>query len=209
MFWNTNSSTKFASFPFDRYRTEISPINYLQKEYTYALIEISPMSKLGWLLRSSWKHELKLSHNSSNMKGDALRTNVKIIKWNESFSRQRLSQSCLFKSLKIKTKKKRKENRTQQNYKFLSLKISINSFNVITFDISLKEDKTESFKPLLGNHTGYTCSHFQNNTLHSGTYNTYMNSEPSENFEVLKKCPRKLDYLIFEILLIKKEKTRH
>ena len=130
MFWNINSPTKFASLPFDRYRTEISPINYLQKEYTYALIEISPMSKLGWLLRSSWKHELKLSHNSSNMKGDALRTNVKIIKWNESFSRQRLSQSCLFKSLKKKI--------TQQNYKFLPLNISMNSFNVISCDIYLK-----------------------------------------------------------------------
>ena len=30
-----------------------------------------------------------------------------------------------------------------------------------------------------------------------------------ENFAILKKCPRKLDYLIFEILLIKKEKTGH
>ena len=170
MFWNINSSTKFASFPFDRYRTEISPINYLQKEYTYALIEISPMSKVWWLLRSSWKHELKLYHNSSDTKGNALRTNVKIIKWNETFSRQRLSQSCLFKSLKIKTKKK--ENITQQNYKFLPLNISINCFNVISFDIYLKKQKTESFKPLLGNRTSYTCSHFQNNTLHSGTYNT-------------------------------------
>ena len=168
MFWNINSSTKFASFPFDRYRTEISPLNYLQNKYTYALIEISPMSKLGWLLRSSWKHELKLSHNSSDTKGDALRTNVKIIKWNETFSRQRLSQSYLFKSLKIK-KKTKKENRTQQNYKFLPLNISINSFDVIRFRYL---DKTESSKPLLGNHTGYTCSHFQNNTLHSGTYNT-------------------------------------
>ena len=137
MFWNINSSTKFASFPFDRYRTEISPINYLQKEYTYALIEISPMSKVWWLLRSSWKHELKLYHNSSDTKGNALRTNVKIIKWNETFSRQRLSQSYLFKSLKIKTKTK-KENRTQQNYKFLPLNISINSFDVISFHIYLK-----------------------------------------------------------------------
>ena len=137
MFWNTNSSTKFASFPFDRYRTEISPINYLQNKYTYALIEISPMPKLGRLLRSSWKHELKLSHNSSDTIGDALRTKVKIIKWNETFSRQRLSQSYLFKSLKIKTKTK-KENRTQQNYKFLPLNISINSFDVISFDIYLK-----------------------------------------------------------------------
>ena len=111
--------TKFASSAFDRYRTEISPINYFQKKYTYALIEISPMSKVCWILRSSWKHELKLSHYSSDAKGNALRTNVKIIKWNESFSRQRLSQSCLFKSLKIKTKTK--ENRTQQNYKFLPL----------------------------------------------------------------------------------------
>ena len=136
MFWNINSSTKFASFPLDRYRTEISPLNYLQNKYTYALIEISPMSKLGWLLRSSWKHELKLSHNSSDTKGDALRTNVKIIKWNETFSRQRLSQSCLFKSLKIKTKEK--ENITQQNYKFHPLNISINCFNVISFDIYLK-----------------------------------------------------------------------
>ena len=136
MFWNINSSTKFASFPFDRYRTEISPTNYLQKEYTYALIKISPMSKVCWLLRSSWKHELKLYHNSSDTKGDALRTNVKIIKWNETFSRQRLSQSCLFKSLKIKTKKK--ENITQQNYKFHPLNISINCFNVISFDIYLK-----------------------------------------------------------------------
>ena len=102
------SSTKFASFPFDRYRTEISPINYLQNKYAYALIEIRPMSKLGRLLRSSWKHELKLSHNSSDTKGDALRTNVKIIKWNETFSRQRLSQSYLFKSLKIKKKQKKK-----------------------------------------------------------------------------------------------------
>ena len=116
MFWNINSSTKFASFPFDRYRTEISPKNYLQNKYTYALIEISPMSKLGRLLRSSWKHEFKLSHNSSDTKGDALRTNVKIIKWNESFSRQRLSQSCLFESLKIKQKTK-KESTKQQNYK--------------------------------------------------------------------------------------------
>ena len=106
------------------------------KKYTYALIEISPMSKLGWLLRSSWKHELKLPHNSSDTWGDALRTNVKIIKWNESFSRQLLSQSCLFKSLKIKTKKK--ENITQQNYKFRPLNISINCFNVISFDIYLK-----------------------------------------------------------------------
>ena len=130
MFWNANFSTKFASFLFDRYRTEISPINYLQNKYTYALIEISPMSKLGWLLRSSRKHELKLSHNSSD-------TKVKIIKWNETFSRQRLSQSYLFKSLKIKTKTK-KENRTQQNYKFLPLNISINSFDVISFDIYLK-----------------------------------------------------------------------
>ena len=32
------------------------------------------------------------------------------------------------------------------------------------------------------------------------------NSEPSENFAILKKCPRKLDYLIFEILLIKKKR---
>ena len=32
------------------------------------------------------KHELKLSDNSSDTEGDALRTNVKIIKWNESFS---------------------------------------------------------------------------------------------------------------------------
>ena len=36
--------TKFASFLFDRYRTEKSLINYLLKKYTYALIEISPMS---------------------------------------------------------------------------------------------------------------------------------------------------------------------
>ena len=135
MFWNINSSTKFASFPFDRYRTEISPINYLQSKYTYALIEINPMSKLGWLLRSSWKHELKLSHNSSDTKGDALRTNVKIIKWNESFSRQRPTQSCLFESLKIKRKKKK--NITQQNYKSPP-NISINSFNGISFDIYLK-----------------------------------------------------------------------
>ena len=27
-----------------------------------------------------------------------------------------------------------------------------------------------------------------------------------ENFAILKKCPRKLDYLIFEILLIKKKR---
>ena len=144
MFWNINSSTKFASFPFDRYRTEISPINYLQNKYAYALIEISPMSKLGWLLRSSWKHELKLSHNSSDTKGDALRTNVKIIKWNESFSRQRLSQSCLFKSLKVKTKKK--ENITQQNYKFRPLNISVNCFNVISFDIYLKRGQNRKLK---------------------------------------------------------------
>ena len=137
MFWNINSSTKFASFPFDRYRTEISPINYLQNKYTYALIEISPMSKLGRLLRSSWKHELKLSHYSSDTIGDALRTKVKIIKWNETFSRQRVSQSYLFKSLKIKTKTKT-ENRTQQNYKFLPLNISIKSFDVTSFDIYLK-----------------------------------------------------------------------
>ena len=146
MFWNANSSTKFASFPFDRYRTKILPINNLQKKYTYAFIEISPMSNVWWLLRSGWKQELKLSHNSSDTKGDALRTNVKIIKWNESFSRQRLSQSCLFKSLKIKTKTK--ENRTQQNYKFLPLNISINSFNGISFDIYLKrQNKKLSASP--------------------------------------------------------------
>ena len=29
-----------------------------------------------------------------------------------------------------------------------------------------------------------------------------------ENFAILKKCPRKLDYLIFEILLIKKKKEK-
>ena len=135
MFWNINSSTKFASFPFDRYRTEISPLNYLQNKYTYALIKISPMSKLGWLLRSSWKHELKLSHNSPDTKGDALRTNVKIIKWNETFFKA-TSVAILLKSLKRKTKKK--ENITQQNYKFHPLNISINYFNVISFDIYLK-----------------------------------------------------------------------
>ena len=114
--WNANSSTKYASFAFDRYRTEISPINYFQKKYTYAEIEISSMSKVCWLLRSSWKHELKLSHYSSDTKGDALRTNVKIIKWNESFSRQRLSQSCLFKSLKIKKKQKKTEHNKTINF---------------------------------------------------------------------------------------------
>ena len=77
------------------------------KKYTYAFIEISPKSKVWWLLRSSWKHELKLSHNSSDTRGDALRTDVKIMKWNESFSRQRLSQSFLFESLKIKRKDKK------------------------------------------------------------------------------------------------------
>ena len=82
-----------------------------KKKYTYALIEISPMSKLGWLLRSSWKHELKLSQNSSDTKGGALRTNVNIKKLNESFSRQRLSQSCLFKS-ENKKKKKNKQKIT-------------------------------------------------------------------------------------------------
>ena len=123
-------------------------ISIIYKKYTYALIEISPMSKLGWLLRSSWKHELKLSHNSADTKGDALRTNVKIIKWNESFSRQRLSQSCLFKSLKVKTKKK--ENITQQNYKFRPLNISINCFNVISFDIYLKRGQNKKLKASTG-----------------------------------------------------------
>ena len=143
MFWNINSSTKFASSPLTG--TELKyHLSIIYKKYTYALIEISPMSKLGWLLRSRWKPELKLSHYSSDTKGDALRTNVKIIKWNESFSRKRLSQSCLFKSLKIKTKKK--ENITQQNYKFRPLNISINCFNVISFDIYLKRGKNRKLK---------------------------------------------------------------
>ena len=50
---------------FGRYRIEDSPIDYLQNKYTYVLIKISPMSKVCWLLQSSWKQELKLSHNSS------------------------------------------------------------------------------------------------------------------------------------------------
>ena len=116
----------------------------ISKKYIYAFVEISPISKVWWLLRSGWKHELKLSHNSSDTKGDALRTNVKIEKWNESFSRQHLSQSCLFKSLKVKTKKK--ENITQQNYKFRPLNISINCSNVISFDIYLKRGQNRKLK---------------------------------------------------------------
>ena len=50
---------------FGRYRIEDSPIDYLQNKYTYVLIKISPMSKVCWLLQSSWKQELKLSYNSS------------------------------------------------------------------------------------------------------------------------------------------------
>ena len=111
-------------------------IIYKPKKYTYALIKISPMSKVWRLSRSSWKHELKLSHNSSDTKGGTLRTDMKITKWNKSFLRQRLLQSCMLKSMKIKTKTK--ENRTQQNYKFLLLNISLNSFKGISLDKYLK-----------------------------------------------------------------------
>ena len=55
------------------------------KKYTYALVEISPMSEVWWLLQSGWKHELKLSHNLSGTKGDALRKNEKIIKMERIF----------------------------------------------------------------------------------------------------------------------------
>ena len=111
-------------------------IIYKKKKYTYALIQISPTSKVWRLLRSSWKHELKLSHNFSDTKGGTLRTDMKITKWNKSFLRQRLLQSCMFKSMKIKTKTK--ENRTQQNYKFLLLNISVNAFKGISLDKYLK-----------------------------------------------------------------------
>ena len=150
------------------------------------------MSKVWWLLRSSWKHELKLYHNSSDTKGNALRTNVKIVKWNETFSRQRLSQSCLFKSMKIKKKKKRKQNTT--NYKFLPLNIFI------------WKDKTEALS--LSWETIQVIPAATSKTAHCIVVHTTQskNSEPSENFAILKKCPRKLDYLIFEILLIKKKR---
>ena len=103
---------------------------------------------------------------------------MKITKWNKSFLRQRLLQSCMFKSMKIKTKTK--ENRTQTKQKALSL-----SWETIQVTPAATSKTTHCIVV----HTTQS-----------------KNSQPSENFTILKKCPRKLNYLIFEILLIQKKR---
>ena len=169
MFWNANSSTKFVSFSFDRYRIEDSPIDYLQNKYTYALIKISPMSKVCWLLQSSWKHELKLPHNSS------LR-----------YKRRRFKNAL--------------ENYTMEQIFFKAM-------SVVILLVQVSENKNKNTTK--HNKTKLLISPRKHiNKLFLSKHNL-RTANLRENFAILKKCPRKLDYLIFQILLIKKEKTGH
>ena len=110
----------------------------------------------------------------------------------------------MFESLKIKRKKKK--NITQQNYKsppkYINKLFQWDKFRY------LFEKKTKQKALTLSWETIQVTPAATSITTHCIVVHITQskNSEPSENFAILKKCPRKLNYLIFEILLIKKKR---